>query len=249
MDQKATAAKQAISNIVVEKASDILASRLRQLILSGELQPGDPLPNERELVEQSGLGRSSVREALRALSAEGLISTRGGRGGGSFVTLPDLSSMRKPVELFIRTNDVSFESLLDCRVAVEPTLARLAARNRTDEEAENLQRIHEQFAASVNNVADYRRLNLEWHLAVTRASRNAPLIALMEAISSPILESSRPTSVTTKKIREATVKVHGRIQAAIMRQDGDEAFRLMTRHVEAFQAISKTQSANREESA
>lgn len=247
MEKRTTVASSAISNIVVQKASDILASRLRQLILSGELRPGDPLPNERELVEQSGLGRSSVREALRELSAEGLVSTRGGRGGGSFVTLPDLNSMRKPVELFIQANDVSFESLLDCRLAVEPTLARLAALNRTDEEAQELQALHDKFAASSDNVEEYRRLNLEWHLAVTRASRNAPLIALMEAISSPILASSQPTSVTTQKIREDTVKVHARIQAAIMRRDADEAFRLMSKHVEAFQAISPAKSKNLEQ--
>lgn len=242
-------ARTAISNIIVQKASDVLASRLRELILSGELKPGDALPNERELVAQSGLGRSSVREALRVLSAEGLINTRGGRGGGSMVTLPDRDSIRRPVELFIQTNEVSFESLLDCRAAVEPTLARLAAINRTDEEAEHLQALQEQFASKVNDLEAYRRINLEWHLAVARASNNPPLIALMEAISSPILASSRPSYSTTEKVRRETVKIHGRIQAAIMQQDGDEAFRLMAQHVGAFQQLAKERSLASEQQA
>lgn len=233
------AAKDAISNIVVQKASDILASRLRQLILSGDLKPGDALPNERELVAQSGLGRSSIREALRVLAAEGLISTRGGRGGGSVVTLPDRDSIRRPVELFIRTNDIGFDSLLDCRMAVEPTLARLAAINRTGEEAAALQALQDDFARKVNDLQAYRRINLEWHLAIARASGNPPLIALMEAISSPILASSRPSYSTTEKIRRQTVKIHGRIQMAIMERDGEAAFNLMARHVGAFQQLSR----------
>jgi DNA-binding FadR family transcriptional regulator len=243
------AAKTAISNIVVQKASDVLASRLRQLILSGELKPGDALPNERELVAQSGLGRSSVREALRVLSAEGLIATRGGRGGGSMVTLPDRDSIRRPVELFIRTNELSFDSLLDCRMAVEPMLARLAAVNRTDAEAETLQALQEEFASKVNDLDAYRRINLEWHLAIARASNNPPLIALMEAISSPILASSRPSYSTTEKIRRETVKIHARIQAAIMQQDGDAAFRLMAQHVGAFQSLSRERAQSDEQRA
>ncbi len=233
------AAKDAISNIVIQKASDVLASRLRQLILSGDFKPGDSLPNERELVAQSGLGRSSIREALRVLASEGLISTKGGRGGGSVVTLPDRDSIRRPVELFIRTNDVSFDSLLDCRIAVEPTLARLAAINRTGEEGETLQALQADFASKVNDLDAYRRINLEWHLAIARASGNPPLIALMEAISSPILASSRPSYSTTEKIRRQTVKIHGRIQTAIMERDGEAAFNLMAQHVGAFQKLAR----------
>lgn len=155
------------------------------------------------------------------------------------VTLPDRDSIRRPVELFIRTNELSLDSLLDCRMAVEPTLARLAAINRTDEEAEHLQALHDEFTSKLNDLEAYRRVNLEWHLAIARASNNAPLIALMEAISSPILASSRPSSNTTAKIRRETVKVHERIQAAIMQRDGDEAFRLMAQHVGAFQKITQ----------
>src|SRR5690606_27239204 len=71
--------------IVVPKASDVLAERLRQMILSGQIQPGHQLPAERELVKETSLSRASVREALRILELEGLIETRRGRGGGSVV--------------------------------------------------------------------------------------------------------------------------------------------------------------------
>ena len=74
--------------VTVPKAADILANQLRDMIVSGRLTPGSFLPNERQLVTDSGLSRTSVRDALRVLESEGLISTKVGRSGGSMITLP-----------------------------------------------------------------------------------------------------------------------------------------------------------------
>src|SRR5271167_4326671 len=116
-----------ISPVIVPKAADVLAERLRELIVAGHI-----LPTERELVSESGLSRTSVRDALRVLESEGLIATKVGRTGGSMVTLPGRESVARSVELFVRTHGIRLDSLLECRVAVEPALARLAAIKRTD---------------------------------------------------------------------------------------------------------------------
>ena len=71
-----------LAPIHVPKSTDVLADQLRKQILGGELAPGAPLPTERDLVLQTRLSRGSVREALRILEAEGLVSTRPGRLGG-----------------------------------------------------------------------------------------------------------------------------------------------------------------------
>src|SRR5262249_50953129 len=123
-----------ITPVVVPKASDILAERLRAFIVQGRFAPGDFLPTERELVAETKLSRTSVRDALRALEAEGLIPSKVGRSGGSMVTLPGRASVARSVELFVRTHGIRLESLLECRVAVEPTLASLAAKRRTPEQ-------------------------------------------------------------------------------------------------------------------
>ena len=104
--------------INVPKAADILANRLRDLILSGKVPEGEMLPTERELVEDSGLSRSSVREALRVLEVEGLIVTRPGRAGGSTVKLPGSGSVARSIELFVKTHGVRLQALLDCRLAI-----------------------------------------------------------------------------------------------------------------------------------
>lgn len=225
--------------IFVPKASDILAARLRDLILAGKFQAGDMLPTERELVAESGLSRASVREALRVLEAENLVATRPGRLGGSMVTLPGRKSVSRSVELFIRTHGIRLESLLDCRLAVEPMMAKLAATRRTEEELAEMERLHEAFLASGDDVASYKQINLEWHLSVARASRNEPLIALMEAISDSILRAADYRQVTTDEIRREAFLAHTKVMQAVKSGDADMAFKSMERHVSAYSTVAR----------
>jgi DNA-binding FadR family transcriptional regulator len=234
-----------IRPVVVPKASDVLAERLRNLIVEGHFSPGDLLPTERELVVEAGLSRTSVRDALRVLESEGLISTKAGRTGGSMVTLPGRASVARSVELFVRTHGIRLDSLLECRVAVEPTLARLAALKRTDAQLAEMTEIHRQFVASVDDVPDYKRINLDWHLAIARASGNEPLTALMEAIATPIRDAQDYRHVTTPDLRAAAVKAHTVILKAIADRDGDAAFKRMERHVTAYREVATKPEAIR----
>ena len=227
-----------IAPIVVPKASDILAAQLRDMIVQGELSPGSLLPSERDLVVESGLSRSSVRDALRILESEGFITTKVGRSGGSMVTLPGRDVVARSVELFVRTHGIRLDSLLECRVAIEPTLARLAARNRTDAELARMTELHQQFENSVDDVKEYKRINLEWHLSVARSSGNEPLIALMEAITMPIRDAMDYQHVTTPEMRAGAVRAHTVILEAIRKQDEQTATRRMERHVTAYRDVA-----------
>lgn len=223
-----------IAPISVPKASDILADRLREKILGGDIPPGGALPAERELVDESGLSRSSVRDALRLLEVEGLIVTRPGRSGGSIVRIPGRETVARPMELFVKTHEMNLSSLLDCRIALEPFLAGRAAENRTEEELARMQKLHKEFVATTSNVADYKRLNLEWHLAVTHASHNELMIAFMEAISNPIMQAASYQQATTARNREEAKKAHGAILDAIAKQDAELARRRMEKHLRAY---------------
>lgn len=226
-----------IAPISVPKASDILADRLRQIILSGEIEPGESLPPERELVKSSGLSRSSVRDALRVLEVEGLIITKPGRAGGSVVQLPGRESIARSMQLFVMSNAIQLNSLLDCRIAIEPFLAAKAAENHTEEELEEIRRINDEFVATTDNIATYKRLNLEWHLAVARASGNEILTALMEAISQPILDTDGYQQVTTDKARQEAKRAHTGIIKAIAARDPELASRRMAAHVGAYAKV------------
>jgi DNA-binding FadR family transcriptional regulator len=225
--------------VLVPRASDILAAKLRDLILSGRIATGGALPAERELVAQSGLSRASVREALRILEVEGLITTRVGRSGGSTVTLPGRASVARSLELFVRGQGVRLEALLECRVGVEPLLASLAAQKHAEAQLAEMWSVHEQFAASVHDIARYKKLNLDWHLCVARSSGNEPLIAFMEAIAQPILAASDYHSVTTDEARHEAVRTHAWIMRAIEKRDAKAAFHRMERHVSAYSKLAR----------
>lgn len=101
--------------VAVPKAADVLASEIRERILSGDLPEGSMLPPERELVEQTGLSRATVREALRILQVERLLRIRPGRGGGAFVHRPDHASLAGAVELVIRGQRLRLDALHETR--------------------------------------------------------------------------------------------------------------------------------------
>lgn len=234
-----------LTPINVPKASDILAGRLRDLILSGQIAPGESLPTERELVEESRLSRSSVREALRVLEVEGLIATRPGRSGGSTVQLPGRGSVARSMQLFVRSHSIRLGSLLECRLAVEPFLASLAARNHTERDLQELRDLHARFTASVDDVAMYKRVNLDWHLAIARASGNEVLIAFMEAIAQPIFDAAAYQEVTTPELRREAVAAHAAILAAVEKRNSERAFSRMQKHIGAYSEIAHRELLDR----
>jgi DNA-binding FadR family transcriptional regulator len=223
---------------LVPKASDVLADRLRELILDEGLPEGTPLPTERELVAQSGLSRGSVREALRVLETEGLIVTKAGRNGGSAIRRPTRESISRSFELFLRSHGVRFDALIEARESVEPAAARLAALHRTDEDVAEMTQIHQELESLSDNSSKFAKVNLKWHLAVVRASKNELLITFVGAISRPIYAATEYQSLNTSDLRREVIRVHGRVLDAIVARDGEAAFRRMQRHINAYSQIA-----------
>ena len=234
-----------LAAVFVPKASDVLAEKLRELILSRALAEGTPLPTERELVAQSGLSRTSVREALRVLETEGLVATKAGRNGGSQVRRPGRESISRSLELFVRSHGVRFEALLEAREAIEPSAARLAAIHRTDDDLAEMTRIHQEFDAISNDATAHTLLNLEWHRAVVKASRNELMIAFFNAIADAVTDVSESHSLFSPDIHREVVRVHGRVLQAIAARDPEAAYRRMLGHVGTYSTLVKQLDRNR----
>ena len=228
-----------LSPIVVPKTSDVLAAQLRKQILGGALAPGIALPAERDLVTQTGLSRGSVREALRILEAEGLVSTRPGRQGGSVARKPGDESLAKYVSLFVHGRGISLLSLLQTREAVEPSLAALAAQNRTEEELQELVTISERLEAAYADTPLYLAENVNWHCAIAAASHNELLRAFMVGISNMVYKASAIENFATADVRQVVINAHRRILDAIVAQDAEAASRRMARHLAALTAAVK----------
>ena len=121
-----------------------VAAQLREWVLSGDLAPGERLPNESQLSEVFGVSRSTVREALRWLSSQGLITTLRGVTGGSFVAHPQPGEVSEYLEasvgLLSGAQVVSVAELLEARALLEVPAARLAAERH---DAEHLRALHD----------------------------------------------------------------------------------------------------------
>src|SRR5579862_4022615 len=125
----------------LSSVADMLAKRLRDAIADGIYVVGSSLPSERELMTDHQVSRTTVREALRVLSAQGLIQVKRGRKGGSFISNPTAPWVVHSLNLFIKGQNIRFVDLVFVREAIEPAAAAQAAMFRNEENLENL-RVH-----------------------------------------------------------------------------------------------------------
>ncbi|MEU0463575.1 MULTISPECIES: FadR/GntR family transcriptional regulator [Amycolatopsis] len=223
-----------LSPMEVPKASDVLADDLRERILEGEFEEGTALPTERELVSQTRMSRTTVREALRILEVQGLVRIKAGRGGGAFVQRPGRDSITSSVNLLIRGQKVRLAALLETREAIEPYCAKLAARHRTEADLARLDAANKAIADEDGSLADFLQANVDWHVGVATASHNELLTGLMTALSTAIYAATENEAFVNDEVRRTTVKAHKSITAAIRAQDPDAAVRRMSRHVHSY---------------
>jgi GntR family transcriptional regulator, transcriptional repressor for pyruvate dehydrogenase complex len=222
-----------LSPMQVPKASEVLANELRESILSGKLAEGTALPTERDMVAQTQMSRTTVREALRILEVQGFVRIKIGRSGGAFVQRPDRDSVANSVSLLIRGRQIRMAALLEAREGVEPMCARLAATYRTDEDLGRLEAANVAIAAD-GPLEGFLQANVDWHVAVATASHNELLSGFMVALSKAIYESTDNQGFVDAEVRRTTVLAHTRLTDAIRAGDTAAALRRMTRHVHSY---------------
>ena len=232
----------AMAPIRAPKAADVLADDLRERILRGAFPPGTALPPERELVTQTHMSRTTVREALRILEVQGLVRIKTGRAGGAFVQTPGQESVASTVNLLIRGRQIRLAALLETREAIEPSCAQLAARYRTDEDLARLDAANVAIAAD-GSLAEFLQANVDWHMAVALASHNEWLTGVMLALSRSIYSATDNQGFIDAMVRDVTVRAHTGVTNAIRAQDADAAVRRMKRHVHGYaEAVVEVES-------
>lgn len=194
---------------------------IRTAILSGELKSGEMLPPEAELARQFNVSRTTLREALRVLSSQRLITKVPGARGGNFVQSVDYHSlgavMTESVENLLALGTIRFDEVADVRQLLEVPSVQLAAVNRGDDELNRLEKIvQQQKTVSVDDprITD---LDREFHTLIARASGNRVLASFVAALHHAT-EPVRYLDLSPEVGRE-TVKQHQRILRAIEQQD------------------------------
>lgn len=126
------------SDLPKRKTHAVVADELRGRILRGELAEGERLPVEEDLTAQFGVARTTLREALRVLESQGLITVRRGRGGGPIVTHPDLAPISMALAASLQLQGTSVSDLDEARRMIEPQIAGRLARSHEPEDLEKL---------------------------------------------------------------------------------------------------------------
>lgn len=174
----AKSGRAAIEPVSRLKVADVVATQLSRLIEVGEYTVGEKLPSERELSEQFGVGRSSMREALRSLQTDGLVRVE--HGVGAFVGDPSKRSARDSE--ILRAGEFTVPELFEVRLPLERDAAGLAARRITAQESDELRAILEQAAAPEISDDEFIGLDAKLHRTVVAATKNPLLLKIVQSI-------------------------------------------------------------------
>ncbi len=211
----------------VDRVTEI-AQQFEQSILSGELAPGDLLPSEREISAQMGVSRSAVREALGRLASLGLV--RSVHGSGTRVEEPTGKQVTIGYRRLLRRADFPLEDLAAVRLVLEPAIASLAARKRTDEHLKRLEETQKELGNPTQSLEAHVKSDLEFHATLADATGNAAFHLVLAPIQELLIESRRRT------LGRYGAKLahwhHAAILAAVAARDPDAAAATMRFHIE-----------------
>ncbi|MEO6704101.1 MAG: GntR family transcriptional regulator [Jatrophihabitantaceae bacterium] len=227
-------AKSVFSPVPVRNAFEVTVQRLAQGIRLGVLVEGDRLPPERELADTLGVSRETLREAIRALRDAGLVESRRGRGGGTFVVAPKAGQRRSASQIG-KSIAHSLDDALDLRRVVEPGAAALAAsRTLTADDRASLLRYLDE---ATHCGPDERRLaDSRLHLAIAATGGSPSVTAVVAEAQMRLDELLRAIPVIAANIAHSDVQ-HACIVDAILGGQADRARDEMAEHVDGTAAL------------
>ena len=211
-----------------------VAAQIQGLIASGALRPGDRLPPERELAAKFGVGRSSLRDAIRTLEVMGIVESR--HGSGTVVRDLSTDSLVVPLASVLAHKRGLVAELLDVRRMIEPALAARAAANATEEELSRLEDILRRQSEKVRRGERSIEEDSEFHYAIALAARNSVVLRVLDVLMD-LLRESRQRSLQVKGRPERSCAGHRRILRAIKRRDGPAAEAAVRKHLKEIEEV------------
>jgi GntR family transcriptional regulator, transcriptional repressor for pyruvate dehydrogenase complex len=216
-----------------QKTAMIIAQRIVSEITADGLVPGSMLPPERVMLEDYGVGRGTLREALRFLEFQGVVAMKPGPGGGPVVRQPDASYLGNTLVLLLQFSAAPFRAIAEARVAVEPMIAYLAAHHITDEALERLARSVEIMQANLVNRTVFLKENERFHDVIAWSSNNALFGYLVDSMLG-ILDGTVLGIDYPLHRRKAIVLAHQQILATLQARDPEAAEESMRAHIQAY---------------
>ena len=212
--------------------SQKIERNIERAIREKKLLVGSKLPSERELCEMFAVSRTALREALRRLSARGLLEIK--KGSGMYIKRIKMEDAIKSLNLYY---DLKFDNnliaqIIDVRLAFEPRIASMAAMNRTEEHIALLEANLLEFAkCDPDNTQLESDIDNKFHLLIARATGNPIVIVTMEPVHNLLPRMRNFIYANIEGEKEITLGYHKEIVNAIKEQDANRAYEKMQSHL------------------
>lgn len=224
--------------IVRRKLSDEVFARLKQLIASGALKPGDDMPSERELMERFGVGRPAIREAMQALANMGLVQiSHGERAKVLALTAQSiLRQMDGAAAIMLSSSSDSLEHLKSARIFFERGMAREAAERASGSDIMGLRQTLDLQRASLGDAAAFIAADMEFHSQIAAISGNPIYLALSKAMLGWLKAHHTDMLIWAGK-EKLTLTEHAEIIDCIAAHDAGKAEAALVAHLERSRSL------------
>ncbi|THE06296.1 FadR family transcriptional regulator [Microbacterium oleivorans] len=230
--------------------TDIVVASILSIVESGKLRPGDRLPIEKDLAEQIGVSRGSLREGVRALAVLGVVETR--QGDGTYITALDAAKLLGPLTWFAdRQMDAEPAQLLNVRRVLEAESAALAARVATEEQIAEMSAALDRVdvlldaGAEQSDIGAIIDVDTQFHRLIAQSSGNPLLAALVNSLAGHTYRTRVWRALEERGATAATQAEHRGILDEIARHDSDRARMRMHVHLLAVEDFAESRGRER----
>jgi GntR family transcriptional regulator, transcriptional repressor for pyruvate dehydrogenase complex len=216
-----------------EKVSEIVARSIMQDIATRGLPPGTMLPPESVMLERYRVGRASLREGLRILEIQGLITIKPGPGGGPVVSAASSNEFGRMATLHYQALGATFREVVDARMIIEPLMAKLAAEARNPNLIADLHAASDRTSTGLADDQRYSASAADFHVLIMKATGNRILSLFAESLRD-VYNDRVSGALFPIEDRQAVQQAHELVIEAIEAGDAEAAERLMRGHMEQF---------------
>jgi len=217
-----------------DSPTDKVISKVKELINSGVLKPGDKLPAERKMALDFGFGRTQVREALHKLEFYGIIKTL--PQSGSVINGLDINTLDGLISDVLNLQSYDFFSLVETRILLEEKAIRLCAERSNEKDLKKLEKAHANYI-SFFDTPERVSYDFAFHRAIAEASHNPVIKAMLMIVIPDILDVYQRDRICAPS--SEVTNEHLEMLNAIKNKDGELASRLMTQHLQGVLAFAK----------
>jgi len=214
------------------KAAMLVAQRIVQDAIRGGLKPGNLLEPERTMLEKYQTGRGTLREALRFLEFQGVILLKPGPRGGPVLQNPDAAHLGSTLVLLMQMQAAPFRNVAEVRTALEPMISSMAATRMTDESLTDLRATVDQMRDELDDQYSFLDANKRFHDIIAWSSGNVLFGYIIESLLGIMDGTQIGVDYPTFR-RQAILKAHEEIYAALAAHDPEASEARMREHIEA----------------